>query len=230
MINCIAIDDEPKALSVIKSHVSRVDYLDLKSTFTDPFKAIQFLEKHSIDLVFLDINMPDVSGFEFLKHLPTKSEIIFTTAHSEYAIQSYEVEAIDYLLKPFDFSRFLLAVTKVKNKLSDKEKSGVQDFLFLNTGTSKQRVSIEDILYVESDGNYVNYITKSEKLLVRSSFKEVLSILPSDLFVQVQRSFVVAIKWIDKIENNHIFLAEREIPIGSTYKVGFYNKISTKYK
>lgn len=221
MITCIAIDDEPKALLVIESHVSRVDYLDLKETFTEPFKALSFLEQNEVDLIFLDINMPDVSGFEFLKHLPKKLEIIFTTAHSEYAIQSYDVEAADYLLKPFDFSRFLLAATKVKNKLSDKERSISLEFLFLNTGSAKRRVLVEEILYVESDGNYVNYITKKEQLLVRSSFKEVLNILPKNLFIQVQRSFVVGIKWIDKIENNHIYLADKEIPIGTTFKDDF---------
>jgi len=228
MITCIAIDDEPKALSIIENHIFRTDFLDLKTTFTDPFKAINFLKDNSVDLIFLDINMPDISGFQFLKHLPRKCEIIFTTAHSEYAIQSYEVEAVDYLLKPFDFSRFLLAVTKVKSKYSNNEKIKSHDFIFLNTGTSKNKVLIEDILYVESDGNYVNYITKKEKFLVRSSLKEVLAILPSNLFVQIQRSYVVAIKWIDKVENNHIYLADKEIPIGSTFKDNFLNQIGFK--
>ncbi|GAB5408558.1 MAG: LytTR family DNA-binding domain-containing protein [Balneolaceae bacterium] len=230
MIHCIAIDDEPKALSVIQSHISRIDFLNLKSTFTDPFKAIQFLNSEAVHLIFLDINMPDISGFEFLKHIPNKPDIIFTTAHSEYAIKSYEVEAIDYLLKPFDFSRFLLAATKVKNKRVENLPSIKKDFLFLNTGSSKQKILVEEILYVESDGNYVNYVTKNEELLVRSSFKEVLSELPSHLFVQVQRSFVVALKWINKVENNHIYLMDREIPIGSTFKEHFFNKIQGNSK
>lgn len=225
MITCIAIDDEPKALSIIESHVSRTDFLDLKATFTDPFKAVSFLEKHQIDLIFLDINMPDVSGFDFLKHLLYKPEIIFTTAHSEYAIQSYEVEAIDYLLKPFDFSRFLLAASKVKSKLSEAKTSSSQEFLFLNTGSSKRKIHIADIFYIESDGNYVKYITKNERVMVRASIREVISILPSLLFVQVQRSFVVAVKWIDKIENNHIYISDQEIPIGNTFKDDFLKRI-----
>lgn len=230
MITCIAIDDEPKALHIIENHASKVDYLELKETFTEPFKAINFLEKNKVDLIFLDINMPDITGFELLKHLPDTSKIIFTTAHSEYAIQSYEVEAIDYLLKPFEFSRFLLAVKKVKDIVSNSIKDKPKDYLFLNTGTSKRKVLIEDILYVESDGNYVNYITRTEQLLVRSSFKEVLNILTPSLFVQVQRSFVVAIKWIDKVENNHIYLSDREIPIGNTFKNEFYSKIVGRAK
>lgn len=230
MISCIAIDDEPKALSIIENHVLRTDFLTLDATFTDPFKAISFLEKNEIDLLFLDINMPDISGFEFLKHLSNKIQIIFTTAHSEYAIQSYEVEAIDYLLKPFDYSRFLLAVNKVKAKHVEAKSSTNKEFLFLNTGTSKKKVLIEDILLIESDANYVNYVMRDEKLLVRSSIKEVLRILPSNLFVQVQRSFVVAIKKIDKIESNHIYISDRKIPIGNSFKEVFFKSISSQSK
>lgn len=219
MITCIAIDDEPKALNVIKNHVSRIDFLDLEETFVDPFKAISYLSEHSVDLIFLDINMPDISGFEFLKHLSAKPAFIFTTAHSEYAIQSYEVEAVDYLLKPFDFSRFLLAATKAKNKISENDITTVsKEFLFLNTGLSKQKVLIDDILFVESDGNYVNYITKSGKLMIRASIKETLSILPSSLFVQIHRSFIVSLRWVEKIQDNHIYISDKEIPIGNTYK------------
>lgn len=219
MISCIAIDDEPRALNVIKNHVSKVDFLDLKESFVDPFKAISYLNEHSVDLIFLDINMPDISGFEFLKHLSGKPAFIFTTAHSEYAIQSYEVEAIDYLLKPFDFSRFLLAATKAKNKLSESDNSMVsREFLFLNTGLSKQKVLIDDILYMESDGNYVNYITKSGKLMIRASIKETLNMLPSSHFVQIHRSFIVSLRWVEKIQDNHVYISDKEIPIGNTYK------------
>ncbi|MEQ9266699.1 MAG: LytTR family DNA-binding domain-containing protein [Balneolaceae bacterium] len=219
MITCIAIDDEPRALNVIKNHVSKVDFLELKESFVDPFKAISYLNEHSVDLIFLDINMPDISGFEFLKHLSTKPIFIFTTAHSEYAIQSYEVEAIDYLLKPFDFSRFLLAATKAKNKLSENDSSTVsREFLFLNTGLSKQKVLVDDILYMESDGNYVNYITKNGKLMIRASIKETLNTLPSSHFVQIHRSFIVSLRWVEKIQDNHVYISDKEIPIGNTYK------------
>lgn len=228
MISCIAIDDEPKALNVIRSHVSRVDFLDLQETFVDPFKAITYLGKYSVDLIFLDINMPDISGFEFLKHLSNNPVIIFTTAHSEYAIQSYEVEAIDYLLKPFDFSRFLLAVTKAKNKLSENVPPSLnKEFLFLNMGLSKRKVLIDDILYIESDGNYVNYFTKKGKLMVRASIKETMGILSPSLFVQTHRSFIVSLRWVEKIEDNHIYISDKEIPIGSTYKNKFLKLIDT---
>lgn len=219
MITCIAIDDEPRALNVIKNHVSKVDFLELKESFVDPFKAISYLNEQPVDLIFLDINMPDISGFEFLKHLSAKPAFIFTTAHSEYAIQSYEVEAIDYLLKPFDFSRFLLAATKAKNKLSENDNSTVsKEFLFLNTGLSKQKVLVDEIFYVESDGNYMNYITKNGKLMIRASIKETLNTLPSSRFVQIHRSFIVSLRWIEKIQDNHVYISGKEIPIGNTYK------------
>ncbi len=219
MITCIAIDDEPNALSVIESLAAKVDFLHLKGTFVDPVKAISFLESQSIDLIFLDINMPEVTGFDFLKLLPQKANIIFTTAYTEYALQGYEVNAIDYLLKPFDFPRFLQAVQKMKDR-TGRTKATVE-FIFLNTGTSRKKVLIKDIIYLESDGNYVNYQTTEGKVMVRTSIKDAIKGLPANSFIQVQRSYVVALKWIEKIENNHVFMSGLEIPIGSTFKEEF---------
>ena len=226
MINCIAIDDEPRALTVIQSLVSRLDFLNLHETFTDPFKAMACLNDHAIDLIFLDINMPNLSGLEFLKTLRKRPLVIFTTAHSEYAMQSYEVDAVDYLLKPFDFARFLLAVNKAQEKLTYKDIK-TPDFMFVNTGNQKQRVVLDEIYYLSGEGNYVSYVTKNGKLLVRSSIRDTLKLLPADRFVQIHRSYVVALPWVEKIEDNQVHVADTKITIGATYKDGFLTMIDS---
>ncbi|MBO6524707.1 MAG: response regulator transcription factor [Balneolaceae bacterium] len=225
MITCIAIDDEPNALEVVKSLAAKVEFLDLKETFSDPVKAMNYIESNPVDLLFLDINMPDISGFTFLTLIPKEVAVIFTTAYSEHAVRSYEVNAIDYLLKPFDFVRFLQAVNKVKTAHKSNYKPKTSDFIFISTGTSKQKVLISEIQFIESDGNYVYYVTEKQKIMVRASIKEVLSLLPESQFIQVQRSFVIAFRWIEKIESNHVYVAGKEIPIGKTFKDNFQSSL-----
>ncbi len=224
MIRCIAIDDEPRALTVIEKHAQRIDFLQLEATFVDPFQAITYLNDQAIDLVFLDINMPDISGFRLLKHLQSPPLVIFTTAHSEYALESYEVEAVDYLLKPFDFARFSLAVNRVRERLS-KSQQTAKDFFFVNTGTQKQRIVFNELYYVSGEGNYVNYVTTSGNYLVRSSVKETLKLLPPTDFVQIHRSSIVALARIDKIEDNHVFIGQARLSIGATYREAFFRII-----
>jgi len=220
MIRAIAIDDEPKALTIIQSHAAKVSFLTLEQCFTDPFQGIEYINDHTPDLVFLDINMPDISGLQLLKNLTTKPLIIFTTAHSEYAVKSYEVAALDYLLKPFDYARFLLAATKAKDQLQSIKKQ-VADFFFVNTGHQKQRLFYKEIYFVEGEGNYVNYHTKNGKIMVRSTIKKTLDFLPTDTFIQIHRSFIVALPWIDKIEDNQVIINAQRIAIGATYRDGF---------
>lgn len=229
MITCIAIDDEPKALGIIRHHCARIPFLSLEDCFLDPFAAMAFLREKPVDLVFLDINMPDLSGLDLARLLLPKPLLIFTTAHSEYALASYEVEAVDYLLKPFDFARLLAAV----NKVSDRLKSGSlvsTDFFFVNAGAHKQRLVYQDLYYIESEGNYLNYVGKHGKTLVRSSIKEALELLPAQLFVQIHRSFLVSMAWIEKIEDHHVFIAQRKIAIGPTYREAFYKRITPSQK
>ncbi|MEO9966518.1 MAG: LytTR family DNA-binding domain-containing protein [Reichenbachiella sp.] len=226
MIRCIAIDDEPKALEIIKSHISKIDSVILKQSFTDPFKAISYLNENTIDLVFLDINMPNLSGLDLLNAIDNKPHVIFTTAHSEYAMQSYEVKAVDYLLKPFDFPRFALAISKVQEKLKATT-AGDQDFVFVNTGTQKQRLVFDDLYYVQADGNYVSYFTRHGKLMVRSSIKEALNLLPTAKFVQVHRSYLVNIRQIDKIEDNRVYIADQKIAISASYRTSFMKKVDS---
>ncbi|MGH1366073.1 MAG: LytR/AlgR family response regulator transcription factor [Calditrichia bacterium] len=222
MIRCIAIDDEPRALEIIEKHADRIDFLDLEKTFTEPFKAITYLKENSVDLLLLDINMPDINGMELLKYLGKKSLIIFTTAHSEYAIESYEYEAVDYLLKPFAFARFFQAVSKAKERMTPSSQG---DFFFVNSGNQKRKLHFDDICYLESKGNYIAYVTSKEEVLVRASIKDALEQLPVGLFHQIHRSFVVSLQWIDRIEDNHVHVGEKSISIGATWREAFLKRI-----
>jgi two-component system LytT family response regulator len=224
MIKSVAIDDEPKALEIIKNHISKIDYLSMEATFTNPFEAISYINDNKIELVFLDINMPDISGLKLKTHLKFDPLIIFTTAHSEYALDSYEIEAIDYLLKPFDFSRFLSAVNKAKERL--KIALPISEFFFLSSGNQKRKLFYNDILYIQADGNYVTYYTKSEKVIVRSSIKDTMNDLPVRLFFQIHRSTIISLKWIDKVEDNHVYIGSERLPVSSTHKDQFMKFLS----
>ncbi|WKN42235.1 LytR/AlgR family response regulator transcription factor [Tunicatimonas pelagia] len=217
MIRAIAIDDEPNALRVIENHAAQVPFLQLVETFTDPFKALKFLEENSAHLIFLDINMPDISGLELSSILNEKNVlVIFTTAFSEYALESYDLDAVDYLLKPFEFTRFHSALLKVRKRLNSSNHA--TNFFFVNTGSEQRKMRYEDIQYIEGSGNYVTYHLSSEKVLVRSTIKQVRAYLPSAEFIQVQRSYIVALSHIDVIRDNHIHIGQARISIGPKYK------------
>lgn len=225
MINAIALDDEPKALQVIENHSTSISFLNLKKVFTDPFKALDYISENSVDLIFLDINMPDISGLEFTSKIRNKDLlIIFTTAYSEYALDSYEVEAVDYLLKPFEFTRFYTAVSKVRHRLNMPNKSR-QEFFFVNTGNERHKISYEAIRFIEGNGNYVTYHLEDKKILVRSSIKQALECLPTSDFVQIQRSYIVSLRQITKIQDNHVLIGDKKISIGPKYKKAFQSII-----
>jgi DNA-binding LytR/AlgR family response regulator len=227
MIKCVAIDDEPKALEIIKNHVSKIDYLQLENVFTDAIRAVQYLQETDIDLLFLDINMPDINGIKLVKHLTKKPLTIFTTAYSEYAIESYDVEAIDYLLKPFDFSRFLAATNKAKDRLL-KYPAISSEFFFVSSGNQKIKLIYNDILFIKGYGNYVTYHTKTDRVMVRTSITECQIELPSNIFIQIHRSTIVSLKWVSRIEDNHVYIADNKFPISSTYRESFLRAIGTK--
>ncbi|MEP7267541.1 MAG: response regulator transcription factor [Saprospiraceae bacterium] len=227
MIRCIAIDDEPRALEIIKNHASKIDYLQLENVFTDAIKAVHYLQETDIELLFLDINMPDIDGIKLVKHLSKKPLVIFTTAHSEYAIESYDIEAIDYLLKPFDISRFLIATNKAKDRLF-RLSENASPYIFVSSGNKKIKLIYNDILFIKGDGNYVTYQTKSDKIMVRASITETLRELPSKNFVQIHRSTIVSILWVDKVEDNHVYIAGNRTSISSTFRAAFFNAINAK--
>lgn len=226
MIQAIAIDDEPKALEIIRSHASGIPYLALVETFWDPLQAITYLQDHPVDLIFLDINMPGVDGMTLVKQFSLEQMIIFTTAHSEYALAGFEVEAVDYLLKPFDQARFLQAVNKARNRMKHTGPAPA-DFFFVNAGNQKKRISFSDILYVQGEGNYISYVTAAEKILVRATLVEAANILPSPMFVQIHRSYIIAVRHIEKIEDNHVHINGVAIAIGSTFREKFLKVIDS---
>ena len=213
MIKAIALDDEPVALNIIEHHAARIPYLELQASFTNAFDAMSYLNTNKVDLLFLDINMPDITGLEFLKSLTTKPNVIFTTAYSEYAVESYELEAADYLLKPFEFGRFLKAVNKVADLTSEESK----DHIFLKSGYEHIRIDKAHLRYVKSDGNYVSFQTSDQKVLCRMKMSEAEELLPNDTFIKVHRSCIVNKSEITKVEKHQVHLKDEIIPISQTY-------------
>jgi two-component system, LytTR family, response regulator len=217
-MKAIAIDDEPIALEIIRSHASKVPYLDLKAEFTDAFKALEYLQKENIDLIFLDIKMPDISGIEFFNSLSKKPLLIFTTAYTEHAVTSFEMDAVDYLLKPFSLSRFLKGCNKAFELYNFRNNAETTDHLYIKTGYEQLKVLYDDILYLEAAGNYVTFVTKINQLLSRSTFIEAINLLPADKFVRIHRSFVVAINKIDKVERHQVTIKGKTIPVSEAYR------------
>jgi DNA-binding LytR/AlgR family response regulator len=213
----IALDDEPLALEVVRSHASKVPFLDLKAEFTDAFQAMEYLQKQPVDLIFLDIKMPDISGIDFLNSLNKKPMVIFTTAYTEHAVTSFELDAVDYLLKPFSLSRFVKGCNKAYELFQLRNKSRRDDYIFLKTGYEQEKVNFADILYLEAAGNYVSFVLKERSLLSRMTFAELEAILPRDKFIRVHRSYMAAVSNIDKIERHQIHVNGIVLPVSESY-------------
>jgi two-component system LytT family response regulator len=221
MMKAIAIDDEPVALEVIKSLSAKIPFIDLTAVFTNAFHAIPVLQGEPIDLLFLDIRMPDISGIDFLQSISSPPMVIFTTAYSEHAVQSFELDAIDYLLKPFSSSRFLKACNKAyeqyRLRKSNQPAVAVTGFIFIKNGYEEVRVDLDDILYVESNGNYMQFVLSHSKLLSRLTMKEVEEMLPSHDFVRIHRSYIAARKKIHKIDKSTVWIRDAALPVGAGY-------------
>ncbi|MEO3405306.1 LytTR family DNA-binding domain-containing protein [Mucilaginibacter sp. CAU 1740] len=217
MITAIAIDDEPIALDVVRSHAAKVPFVDLKAEFTDAFKAMEYLQRNPIDLLFLDIKMPDISGIDLLTCLNKKPLVIFTTAYTEHAVTSFELDAVDYLLKPFPLTRFMKACNKAYELYNFRNTAEVKDYVFLKTGYEQVRVSFDDICHLEATGNYVNFILKDNTVVTRMTITEIEALLPTDKFVRIHRSFIVAINKVDKVERHQITVNGFVLPVGGAY-------------
>lgn len=231
-MKCIAVDDEPFALELITGYISKTPYLELQGAFSNPVKALSFLMVNSVDLVFLDINMPELNGLQMLKSLRSKPMIVFTTAYSEYGVESYEYDAIDYLLKPIKYERFLRAVNKAidigrnthDTHLGVEAVKDAPQVILLKSGTQLFRISVGDILFVEAAGNYMTFHTVDRKILSLLTMKEVMEQLPADMFVRVHKSFVVSLRHIDIVERHQVKVRGVAIPIGLTYREQFQIK------
>lgn len=216
-MTAIAIDDEPVALEIVRSHAAKVPFLELKETFTNAFKAAEYLQKEKIDLLFLDIKMPDISGMEFLETLSITPMVIFTTAYSEHAVKSFELDAVDYLLKPFSLSRFLKACNKAQ-ELYHLRNNNDHSFIFIKSGYEQVRLDLSKILFIESAGNYMNFILTGSKILSRMSMEETLDVLPEKKFIRIHRSFIVALDRIVKADHRRVWINDVAIPVGRNYE------------
>ncbi len=220
----LIIDDEHIAHKIIMEYCEMLPSMDLQKNCYNALEALEYLNKHEVDLIFLDLNMPKLKGFEFLKTLASPPKVIVTTAYSEYAMEGYELNVIDYLLKPFSFERFLKAVNKVigisvtnkQSPLKEGDTTGGQ--IFLRQNSSHIQVDIKTILYLEASANYTKVVTTTDTITVRGKISDMLASLPENEFLQVHKSFAIATTHIQSIEGNRIHIGSDTIPIGKLYK------------
>lgn len=225
MITAIAIDDEPPALKIIENFCGQQDTVNLIKTFTKPNEALKYLRKYPVDLLFLDIQMPSLSGLNFYKEIEQVSMVIFTTAFSEYAVEGFNLNAIDYLLKPYTFERFMIAVNKARDfhAFAHQKEKSTQEYLFIRVDYSLVKIKIADILFIEGLDDYLQiYLADQRKIVPRMTMKNILSKLPAEEFIRVHRSFIVPLKRIQQVRNKMILAGGREIPLGSSYEEDFY--------
>lgn len=228
MIKTIAIDDEPLALQLINGYIQKTPFLELVASFDNPIDAMEYLDKNSVDLIFLDIHMPDLTGIEFTRILQERPKIIFTTAYEKYALEGFKLEAVDYLLKPFGYEEFLKAARKAE-KLINLEKSAQEEvsvnneFLFLKSEYKIRRINFNDIKYIEGLKDYVKvYLQHEDKpILSLNSLKSLEAKLPETKFMRVHRSFIVNLEKIDTIERSRIVFGKVYIPVSEQYKNKF---------
>ena len=218
MLRTIALDDEPVALQIIEKHCRTIPFVKLEATFTNPNEAVSWLHEGKTDLLFLDIQMPDISGLELLQGLHPRPLTIFTTAYSEHAVQGFELDAIDYLLKPFSAERFMKACQKAKELFDLRNAvSPAEKFIFIKTGAEQVRIAMEDILFVQSAGNYVSFMLKDSKLLSRLTMAETEAMLPAPDFIRVHRSYIVSRRHINRFEKTKVYCNDITIPVAPGY-------------
>ena len=231
-IRCIAVDDEPLALAVIKRLVEKTPGLTLLAAFDNPLHAQEYVMEHEVDLIFLDVDMPDLTGIAFVKTLSEHPQIIFTTAHAKYALEGFEYDAVDFLLKPILWDRFLKAVNKSKHLLTLQQEqasipseSSPRQFMFVKSDNRLLKVKFDDILFIEGMRDYVGIHTSQQRILTLMSMRHILEKLPPTEFIRVHRSYIVGIHHIYQVHHNKVKVAEHDIPISETYKGAFTNFI-----
>lgn len=224
MIRAIALDDEPLALQVIENFCQRLGYIQLEKTFTKTAEAHKYLRKQPVDLIFLDIQMPTQNGMEFYGAIEQNVMVIFTTAFSQYAVEGFNVNATDYLLKPFSFDRFLQATEKVKTVYDARHQSQSSEpqYLFIRADYSLNKILVSDISFIEGLDDYLKiHIAGQKTIVARMTMKAILEKLPAAEFVRVHRSFIVPVSKIDKVRNKIIYIGEEEIPVSASYDAAF---------
>ncbi len=221
-IKCIIVEDEPLAVKVLSDYISQTPFLELQGTFKDAILATDYLRHNQTDLIFLDIHLPKLKGIAFLKTLTNPPAVIVTTAYHQYAVEGFSLNVTDYLLKPFEFERFLVAVNKVKTAQKKQQQSneaaGLKDYLFLNVQKKKVKILFSDIVYVESQREYIKIVTTKKEYISKLSTHEIEDILPPNLFKRIHRSFIVSVNKIDSYTSEMVELNGISIPIGRGYK------------
>ena len=228
-IICLAVDDEPPALEVLKKYIHSVQHLELAGTCADAIEALTFLQQHPVDLLFLDIQMPQLLGTDLVRTLKKPPKVIFTTAFRKFAVEGFELDAVDYLLKPISFERFLKAVNKVMNTSMSMHESSyhinepnnrqVDMFINLRADRKNLKVALEDILYIESLKDYIKVITIGKTIITKQAISSIEEMLPKDQFIRIHRSFIVSIKKIESFTHEIIEIGKQELPISRMYKL-----------
>jgi two-component system, LytTR family, response regulator len=229
-INCIAIDDEPLALSKLEGFVARIPDLKLMKTFDNAIEAMVWLKENKADLIFLDIQMEQLTGIQFLEATGTKSKIIVTSAYDQYALKGFDLNITDYILKPFSFERFVKAVSKVMelyagNLKNDIVSATADSFIFVKTEYRLERIDLDKILYIEGMKDYLRIVCGDKKIMTLQSFSKLEETLPAKKFCRVHKSYIVSIDKIKSIERNVIIIGDKRIPISNTWRAVFFSKI-----
>jgi two-component system, LytTR family, response regulator len=240
-IRCIAVDDEPLALELLADYIRKVPFLELVGTTSNVLDALSTIQQGKIDLVFLDIQMPDLTGMQFLRLTNGKCKAIMTTAYPQYALEGYEYEVIDYLLKPIPFERFMKAVQKAASVFNENtneippleepieplKTAEIPDFIFVKVEHKIKKINLIDILYIEGLKDYVSIYTKTERILSLQTMKKIEESLPTPRFYRVHKSYIIAVDKIDYIERQRIFIGKNSIPLSDTYRDGFMKVLGT---
>lgn len=222
MINCIIVDDTPLAVQKLENFINQTPLLNLMQSFSNGLDAITYLHSNRVDLVFLDIQMEQFTGLQFMEALQYHPQIVIVSAYSQYAVQGFDNDVTDYLLKPYSFERFLKAVDKV---LANSNQKIEKDYMFVKTEYRMERINFADILYIEGMGAYLQIVMKQAKVMTLLSFSQIMQMLPSSNFVRIHKSYIVAIDKIDNIERNVVKIGSQRIPVSKSYQEEFYKKI-----
>jgi two-component system, LytTR family, response regulator len=240
-INCIAVDDEPLALDILMDYCAKVPFLNLLHTFDNAIETLEFLRNNRVDLILLDIQMEELTGIQLLNALKVKPYVILTTAYDSYALQGFELDVADYLLKPISFERFIKAINKVYERM--QKETGIspelpaatslaetpdKDFIFVKTETRIEKVTKSEILYVEGMGDYWRIVTRNKRIMTLMNAKGIEEVLPEPQFCRVHKSWFVAIDKIDFVERKHIKISDQRIPVSDTYQKNFFDLIERK--
>lgn len=234
MINCALIDDEPLALQLLEDFVNKTPYLTLAGKFEEPMQALSLLESRQTDLLFLDIKMPDISGIDFFRSLPYKPEVIFTTAYSEFAIDGFELKAMDYLLKPVSFEKFLAAANRVKEylELKNQKTAKTADYFFINAAHKLHKIFYDDILYLEGLKDYtkIHLTSSTSPLIILHNLKYFEDLLDPSAFIRIHRSYIISLRKLATVSRKSVTIQTRELPVSDNYRDGFFTIVERHAK